>query len=40
VIFVDLWSGSGPICNYFLEDEGLAVNFPNAQGLWHNLEQV
>jgi hypothetical protein len=37
--FFSLWSGSGPICNYFLEAEGLAVNFPNSQGPWCNLQQ-
>jgi hypothetical protein len=42
-IFVDFWSvwrGSGPICNYFLEAEDPAINFPNAQGLRHHLHQV
>jgi hypothetical protein len=25
--FVEVWSGSCPICNYFSEDEGPTVNF-------------
>jgi hypothetical protein len=35
-----VWSGSGPICNYFLEADGPAINFPNAQGPQHNLHQA
>jgi hypothetical protein len=40
VNFYSVWSGSGPICKYFLEAKGPTVNFTNARGPWHNLQQV
>jgi hypothetical protein len=32
VDFWSVWSGSGPICNYFSKTEGPGVKFTNAQG--------
>jgi hypothetical protein len=29
----------GPFCKYFSKAEGPVVSFPNAQGMWHNLQQ-
>jgi hypothetical protein len=36
---MDFCSGLGPFCKYFSKVEGPVVSFPNAQGLWCNLQQ-
>jgi hypothetical protein len=39
VDFWSVWSGLGPICNYFSETEGPVVTSPNAQASRISLQQ-